>query len=179
MTEKRNQGSLSPSETRESIRDELESTRRAFHRLLDLLSDQDLQVQSLNPAWTVREVLYHMSLAPRNVPNDLVLIRRLNRIPKIPPGPFNWLNMRLTKYGARHATKKYLAEQYDRAHVKTLRALESIQDDEWQRVVDYPDWDPMLSGYVTIERLFRYITLHFESHAQDIRLALEHRNVHS
>ena len=170
---------LSPSETRALIRAELESTREAFHRLVDQLSDHDLQVQSLNPAWTVGEVLYHMSLAPRNVPNDLVLIRRLKRIPKIPAGPFNWLNKRLTKYGARNATKEYLAEQYDQAHEKTMSALDSIRDDEWQLGVDYPDWDPMLSGYVTIERLFRYITLHFESHARDIRAALEHKNVRS
>lgn len=170
---------LSPSETRESIRAELESTRRASHRLLDQLSDHDLGLQSLNPVWTVAEVLYHMSLAPGNPPNDLALIRRLKRITKIPAGPFNWLNERLTKIGARDATKEILAEGYDRAHEKTLGALDSIQDDEWQRGVDYPDWDPFLSGYVTIERLFRYFTLHFESHARDILGALEHKNVRS
>lgn len=179
MTEEQNQVSSSPAEIHASIRAELESTRKAFHRLLDQLSDHDLEVQSLNPDWTVGEVLYHMSLAPRNLPNDLALIRRLKRLPRIPAGPFNWLNRRLTRFGARDATKESLAEGYDWAHQKTLRALESIQDDEWQRGVDYPDWDPMLSGYVTVERLFHYISLHFESHARDILGALEQKLVRS
>jgi hypothetical protein len=38
--------------------------------------------------------------------------------------------------------------------------------------VDYPDWDPLLGGHVTLERFFHYIMLHFESHASDIRQAL-------
>ena len=161
---------------RESLRAELESTRIAFHQLLDELSDQDLGIQSLNPAWTVREMLYHMSLAPRNLPSDVRLIRHLKWVPKFPAGPFNRMNVYLTRRGARDATKDSLAETYDQAHARTIQALISVKDEQWELGVNYPDWDPLLGGFVTLERLFHYIKLHFESHARDIRLAIADKN---
>ena len=156
----------------EQIRIELESTRGAFHGLLDEISAEDLTKPSLNPAWNITEMLYHLSLAPRNLPSDVRLIRHLKWVPKFPAGPFNRLNVYFTRRGARNATKKSLAEAYDQAHVRTIQALESVKDEEWKYVVDYPDWDPLLGGHVTLERLFHYIKVHFESHASDIRQAL-------
>lgn len=58
-----------------------------------------------------------------------------------------------------------------------LKLLHSVQEDEWKKGVNYPDWDPMLSGFVTLERLFLYISLHFESHAGDIEAALKSKDV--
>jgi hypothetical protein len=156
----------------EQFRSELEATRQAFHKLLDEINVEDLNKPSLNPAWTIAEMLYHMSLAPRNLPSDVRLIRHLNWVPKLPPGPFNRLNIYFTRRGARNSTKQSLADAYEEAHSRTLKALESVKDDEWGFGVDYPDWDPLLGSFVTLERLFHYIKLHFESHAKDIRRAL-------
>ena len=153
------------------MRIELESTRGAFHGLLDEISAEDLTKPSLNPAWDIAEMLYHLSLAPRNLPSDVRLIKHLKWVPKFPAGPFNRLNVYFTRRGARNATKESLAEAYDQAHIRTLQALESVKDEEWEYVVGYPDWDPLLGGYVTLERLFHYINVHFESHASDIRQA--------
>ncbi len=50
--------------------------------------------------------------------------------------------------------------------------LESVKEEEWKYVVDYPDWDPLLGGPVTLEKLFHYIKVDFESHTSDIRRAL-------
>lgn len=159
-------------DVREQIRIELESTQGAFHQLLDEISEDDLIKPSLNPAWNIAEMLYHMSLAPRNLPSDVRLIRHLKWVPKFPAGPFNRLNVYFTRRGARNATKVFLAEAYDQAHARLLQALESVKDGEWAYGVDYPDWDPLLEGQVTLERLFHYIKLHFESHANDVRQAL-------
>lgn len=38
--------------------------------------------------------------------------------------------------------------------------------------MEYPGYDPLLGGEVTLERLFRYIKLHFEAHAVQIRKRL-------
>ncbi|MGB3702866.1 MAG: hypothetical protein WA997_16505, partial [Anaerolineales bacterium] len=100
------------------------------------------------------------------------LIRHLKWVPRIPAGPFNRLNAYLTRRGARNMTNHSLAEKYDQAHARTLGALESVTDDEWAVGVNYPDWDPMLSGSVTLERLFQYISLHFNAHAQEIKAVL-------
>jgi hypothetical protein len=160
-------------ELRQQIKSQLEATRQAFHQLLDEIDVEDLKKPSLNPAWTIAEMLYHMSLAPRILPSDVNLIRRLKWVPKLPTGPFNRLNVYFTRRGARNATKESLAEAYDLAHLRTLQSLDSVKDEEWGIGAEYPDWDPLLSGYVTVERLFRYLTLHFESHTRDIRQALD------
>jgi hypothetical protein len=103
---------------------------------------------------------------------DVRMIRHLKWVPKLPAGPFNRLNIYFTQRGGRSATKESLGETYDKAHTETLKALESVKEHEWDFGVQYPDWDPMLSGYVTLEKLFHYIKRHFDSHEKDIRLAL-------
>ena len=55
--------------------------------------------------------------------------------------------------------------------IRSMLSLERIEDDEWAFGGDYPDWDPMLSGFVTLERLFHYIRLHFDAHAEEIKAA--------
>lgn len=157
---------------KELIRSELEETRRTFHTLLDRLTNEQLNKPSYNPAWSIREVMYHMSFAPRNLPLDVWMIRNLKWVPKIPAGPFNTMNEYLTRRGGSKASKVMIANAYDEAHQRTLKALESMKDDEWQKGVEYPGWDPMLSGFVTLERLFKYISLHFNAHAQEIEEAL-------
>jgi hypothetical protein len=156
----------------EQIRSELESTRGSFNVLLDEISVEDLIKPSFNPARNIAEMLYHLSVAPRDLPSDVRLIRHLKWVPKFPAGPFNLVNIYFTQRGARNTTKESLVEANDQAHALTLQALESVQDDEWEIGVDYPDWNPLLGEDVTLERLFHYIKLHFESHASDIRQAL-------
>lgn len=108
---------------KEIIHSDLEATRKAFHELLDEISSDNLTLPSLNPAWTIGELFYHMSFAPRNLPSDVWMIRHLNWVPKIPAGPFNRLNIYLTRRGGRIATKKILAESYDEAHQRTLKVV--------------------------------------------------------
>jgi hypothetical protein len=154
---------------REAIRKELETTKARFHQLLQSIPEGDLTRKSTNPAWTVAQVLYHMSVALRFLPSDIALIRRSGRMPKPPAFVFHTFNVWLARWGARKASHDSLAAQYDQAHARTVEALESIEEDEWQKGADYPGWDPMLEGHVTIEELFHYPTRHFEAHAQEIR----------
>jgi hypothetical protein len=172
MSEAQVEGMSKVQDLNQQIRSEMEETRRDFHNLLADISEDDYDRPSLNPEWTIGELLYHISLAPRGLPMDVRLIRRLRWVPKLPAGPFNWLNIYFTRRGAKNATKESLADAYDRAHAGALKSLDSVKHDEWGTGVEYPDWDPMLSGYVTLERLFHYLRLHFDSHEKDIRLAL-------
>lgn len=157
---------------RQELRAELEATRVAYHVLLDLLSDDDWHRPSGNPAWTVGQVIYHMTMAPRMLPSDVRMIRRGRRAPGLPAFIFNSLNVLVTRWGARKHTPETVGQAYDAAHAAALAAFDTIQDHEWAKGVEYPEWDPMLSGFVTIERLFRYLSLHFKVHAEQIRQAL-------
>ena len=72
----------------DSIRSEFESTRSSFHALLDSLSEEDLQRQSLNPGWTNGEILAHM-LFEFIILNALLPMARVwGRLPKGSSKPF-------------------------------------------------------------------------------------------
>ena len=159
------------------LRREIEDTRLAFHRLLDSLPDEAFSLPSGNPAWTIGQVLYHMSLAPRFMVLDVQMVggqRWLYRIvPRIfPKRLFDWLNARLTRLGAGSPSRQFLAAEYDRANATILKVLESLSAEELSRHMPYPDWDPLLTGEVSMEYLFGYVKRHFDSHAAQIRQAL-------
>jgi len=160
--------------TREELKREIESTRQAFHELLNSIPEKAFDLPSDNPGWTIGEVLYHMSIAPRFLGSDVKMITRQNWayriIPVIiPKALFDWLNLKFTKFGARNVSPEFLAQEYDRAHASTLRALDQVSDSDFEKHVHYPDWDPLLSGEVTVARLFHYVKDHFDSHADQVR----------
>lgn len=159
---------------REKLRMEIEETRKSFHQLLESIPDEAFGLPSDNPAWTIGEVLYHMSIAPRMLGTDVKMIVNQNWFYKlvpaiIPKSLFDWFNKILTRYGARKLTREFLAAEYDRAHQATLKALDEVEEADFEKKLNYPDWDPLLSGEVTLERLFHYVRAHFDVHAAEIR----------
>jgi hypothetical protein len=163
---------------REELRQEIDQTQVAFHQLLDSIPEEAFGLPSDNPAWTVGEVLYHMSVAPRFVGLDVKMIVRQNWIYHIiavvvPKALFDGLNKKLTQFGARKLSRDFLSQEYDKAHKSALRALDSVSDPDFDKHLYYPDWDPLLSGDVTLERLFHYVKAHFDSHAGQIREIVE------
>lgn len=172
MEEARQKDTSDSRSLNEEIREELEDTRQAYHGLLDSLSDEDWKKASGNPAWTVGQLMVHMTFAPRMLPADVGLIRRGGWMPRLPALLFNWSNVLMTRWSARKESVLTVGALYDAAHQKALAVLDTIQEEEWHLGKEYPDWDPMLSGYVTLERLFRYLTLHFEVHAEQVRQGL-------
>jgi hypothetical protein len=159
---------------KEELRAELNQTRATYHALLAEIPNEAFSRPSDNPAWTIGEVLFHMSLAPRFMTTDLRMILSQPWLADVfailvPISLFNRLNDFYTRFGARNLTRAYLAEQYDRAHERAVKSLESLQEGDFQKSVKYPGYDPMLSGIVTVERLYHYIKLHFEAHEAQIR----------
>lgn len=161
-----------------SIKDELRAemieTRAAYHHLLAQIPDEIFSMPSDNPAWTIGEVLFHMSLAPRFMVTDLKAILTSPWLARIfmalvPEALFHRVNERFTRYGARNLSRAFLAEQYDRAHERALKSLEALQETDFSKAVQYPGYDPLLSGVVTVERLYRYVKIHFDAHAGQIR----------
>jgi len=163
---------------KDELRAEMIETRAAYHRLLAEIPDKAFSQPSDNPAWTIGEVLFHMSLAPRFMVTDLKVIISRPWLAKVfmtlvPEALFHRINQRFTRYGARNLNRGFLAEQYDMAHARALTSLEALQETDFQRSLNYPGYDPMLEGVVTVERLYRYIKLHFEAHAGQIRERLD------
>ena len=166
----------------EQLRREMEATRLAFHRLLDSIPDEAFSLPSSNPAWTVGQVLYHMSIAPRMMVLDVKMISSqrwfFRLIPALfPRRLFDWLNVRLTRYGSRKLSRQFLSDEYDRAHNSILKVFDSLGEADFTRSVIYPDWDPLLTGEVSMAFLFGYIKRHFDSHAIQVEAALAGRTI--
>ena len=162
---------------KEELRLELTQTREAYHVLLAEIPDEAFSKPSDNPSWTIGEVLFHMSLAPRFMTTDLKMIISRPWLAKVfaalvPQAIFDRLNDWYTRYGARNLKRSFLAQQYDKAHLRVLKSLETVKEEGFQKSIMYPGYDPILSGDVTVERLYRYIKQHFELHASQIRESL-------
>jgi hypothetical protein len=163
---------------KEELRVELTQTREAYHHLLAEVPDEAFSRPSDNPAWTIGEVLFHMSLAPRFMVTDLRAILAQAWLARalailVPAALFHRLNEFFTHYGSRHLSRAFLAEQYDKAHARAMQSLESLEETDFGKSLPYPGYDPLLSGVVTVERLYRYIKLHFNAHAAQIRERLD------
>jgi hypothetical protein len=167
--------------TRERLRQEIESTRAEFHRLLDSLPEEALSLPSENPAWNIRQVLFHIAIIPRYMIVEVVMIRKqvwlYQLLPRlIPKGLFDWLNAHLTRWGARDLTRQRLAKIYDQSCRAASQALDTVPEDDFGKSLNYPLWDPLLAGNVTVEYLFGYIKRHFDSHAAQIEKAVQQKD---
>jgi hypothetical protein len=129
---------------KDELRAEIMQTPEAYHNLLAEIPDEAFSRPSNNPAWTIDEVLFHISLTPRFMIADLRVITGRPWLAKVfvtfvPAALFHRLNEFFTRHWSRNLDRTFLAEQYDSAHKRA------------------------------VERLYRYIKLHFEVHAAQIQ----------
>lgn len=157
--------------TRETLRQELEATRLAYHELLEAIPEWGWERPTANPAWNVRQTMFHMTLAPRFLPGDVAMLRR-GWVPKVPAWLFDLLNKWYTRWVGSRQTPAGLAAEYDKRHAAVLALLETIRPEEWALAGEYPAINENLSGSRTIAEMFHYLTVHFEEHAADIGAAM-------
>jgi hypothetical protein len=167
-------------DVKNSVRNELEDTARAFHALLDSLTEEDLRKQSLNPGWTNGEILAHMIFGFTVVSALLPVERFWRRLPKessrgfawllnISTGPFNWVNALGARMQGNVFTYQRLGKVFDRRLNSLLKQVDSIKPQEWQRGMYYPTrWDPNFDEFMTLEKVLRYPVIHFKYHLDQI-----------
>jgi len=80
-----------------TIRTDMEATRAAYHRLLESLSDADLQRPCVISQWTIKEVLCHMALLiEQAVPMMVKQARKGKSMPKLLDTRFgHWMNYQM------------------------------------------------------------------------------------
>ena len=165
MTDAETGEATATSPAREAIGAELESTRSQYHELLSSLSDEDWKKKSANPAWNVRQLMWHLAWAGGFTASGIEACRKGKGT-----NPPNWIadaaNTWITRIGSRGANRQSLGEKYDAAHQKVLASLEGVQDDEWQKSARVFNRD------MTIEKTFQDMTEHFKEHEADIKKGL-------
>ena len=159
---------------KEDLITELESTRREYHLLVDSVPAETYRSPSANPAWSIGDVLYHITLGPPAVRTEIWIIQHAGwlfstLLNNRTAGIFNWGNALLARHPKR-ITPTSLTQAYDRGHAGLLASLRKMQEADLSKSIKYPEsFVEELAGVVTVERLFRYIREHFEVHAGQIR----------
>lgn len=172
MVEQRN-----PKDIKEGFRQELEETRLAYHTLLEELDDNVLDQPSVNPAWNIGQVLYHITTAHQFLPQD-VRIFRGGRMITPPDWLFNFINVWFTRLSSLRRDRRSLASLYDKRHRTVLKTLEGIQDDEWGITADPAERKGFLGGgMATLADMFHYLSTHYYEHEADIRESLTRLNM--
>ncbi len=153
---------------RQAIRAEIESTQTQYHKLLGSLSDEDWRRKSANPAWSVGQLMWHVSRGMEFFTQAVEYCRKGKG-----PNPPSWLiapgNMLLTRFGSRGATRASAGEKYDRGHEALLACLGGIRDDEWSKGAR------IYGNDYTIASTFPQVAEHYREHETDILKGLGRR----
>ena len=149
---------------------ELESTHSEYIQFVTSIPVEFYEHSSSNPAWSIGDILYHIALGPRAILVETWMVRHAgwllgtvlnNQTARI----FNRGNALLVHQHIR-ITPQFLIRVYGHGHAGLLNSLEKMPDADFNKSVRFPDsFVTELAGIVTVERLFRYIKLHFEIHA--------------
>ena len=154
---------------------DIEETRKRFHQLLDSIPESEYARQSGNAAWTVGNVLYHVTLGPRAIVFEVWMIvhaRGLYQFGMLhfPSRWFNRVNAWFGRREPRQLSRAGLGNAYENAHTALRSALRRTREQDFARSVVYPaELVAELAGKVSVERLFRYTKWHFEVHEGQIQ----------
>jgi len=164
-------------ELKQELIQEMETSRQNFHHLLDSVPEAAYDHPSHNPAWTIGDVLYHITLGPPAIRFEIWMIRYMpwifKALNRTTSKIFNWGNA-LFAHRAKRITRQRLLKAYEAGHAGLMSSMRRMDESDFARSVMYPEsFVSELAGVVTIERLFRYIKLHFDVHAGQIKPALD------
>ena len=159
---------------------ELNASQTKFHELLNSLSEEDFQSQSLNPGWTNGEILAHMTFGFMIVNVLFPMAWLWGKLPKSSSKlfawllnalttPFNWFNALGARMQGKIFTRKRVGDIFDLAYFSLLKKVDSLKEHEWKNGMYYPvKWDFNFSEFMTLEKLFLYPVLHFKFHLTQI-----------
>jgi len=161
---------------KEDLAQELEITRQNFHHLLDTIRKALYNHPSDNPAWTIGDVLYHLTIGLPAIRFEIWMLRSTPWMFKFLNDTtsqiFNWGNALFARQPKR-ITHQRLLKAYEAGHAGLMSSLRRVREEDWGKSVVYPDvFVSELAGTVTVERLFRYVTLHFDVHEEQINSAI-------
>ena len=157
-----------------------DSTRDEFHALLESISEEDWNKQSLNSGWSNGEIFAHILFGFIILNALLPMARIWGKLPKATSKPFanflnfitrpfNWINALGARGQGRVFTYRNVGKIFDKVLSSLLSKANTIHGDEWQTGMYYPaKWDPNFNDFMTLEKLFLYPIAHFKLHQNQI-----------
>jgi hypothetical protein len=160
--------------TKQELEQELDETYERFLSLVELIPESDYSLPSSNPAWTVGDILFHITLGPRALALEVWMILHVRGMFQLatryfPSRAFNRLNAWFG-HRKRRISRQGLIKAYGQAHAGIKSRLRRVREEDLSKSVTYPkDYVSDLAGEVSVERLFRYVKGHFEAHEREIQ----------
>jgi hypothetical protein len=153
----------------------LDNAREEYLRLLESVPESDYSKASGNEAWTVGDVLFHITLGPRALALEAWMILHARGVFQLamnffPSRTFNRVNAWFARRDTRGLSRDRLAKGYEKGHAALRSVLMRAGEEQFAKSVIYPqEFVSELAGEVTVERLIQYAFGHVELHAKQIR----------
>src|SRR5215204_1998355 len=163
---------------KEDLTQELEATRQNFQNLLDSIPESLYVHPSDNPAWTIGDVLNHITIGLPAIRVELWMINHARGLFQFVLNDttsklINWVNAPFARRGGR-VTHQRLIKAYEAGHAGLISSLRRMREEDFGKSINYPvAFVSELAGVVTVERLFHYVKLHFDVHKSQIEIALK------
>ena len=165
-------------ELKEELARDLENTRQNFHNLLDSVPEALYVHPSDNPAWTIGDVLNHITIGLPAIRVELWMISHARGLFQFVLNDatsklINWINAPFARSRGR-VTHQRLIKAYEAGHAGLMSSLRRVREEDFGKSINFPvAFVSELAGVVTVERLFHYVKLHFDVHAGQIKSALK------
>lgn len=158
---------------KQMLEKEIHQTREQFLTLINSIPEADYPLPTDNPAWSVGDLLYHITLGPRALSLEIWMTIHARGLFQLtmkyfPSNLFNRLNAQFARRGNR-ITRADLIKGYEAAHASVITSLKRTRVEDFQRSIIYPiELEPLLAGETSVEKLFHYVKNHFEAHRNSI-----------
>ena len=162
--------------TKLELEQQLEETHRRFIALVESIPETDYDLPTNNPAWKVGDILFHITLGPRALALEIWLTIHARgaynfAMRHFPSRLFNRVNAWFGSERSERVNRQGLLKAYGQAHAVIKSELRRAREEDLVKTAIYPlDYVSDLKGEVSVERLFRYVTGHFEEHEAALRL---------
>lgn len=152
-------------ERRERLLARLEGARNALLSTVEMLDEGQLEAETPNPGWTVKDVIAHLASAERGH-QQVVRMLLAGQDPR--PWEFDLDAFNEAQVGLRRTDElAALLIELEINRRDTLALLESVGPDDWDKAGFHP------GGFdTTVEGTFRVIAIHERRHLRDIQAAL-------
>ncbi|VVJ21752.1 Uncharacterised protein [Amycolatopsis camponoti] len=166
---------------RQAVHEQWERDRATLHELVATATAADLRRRSAGTRWTNRQLLFHLVFGYQIVRALLVLVRLFGRLPdpvsrrfaaalNAATPPFHAINY-LGSCGGGQIGPRRAAAWLDHIIASLHRSLDRATEADLARGMHYPTrWDPFFQATMTMADVYRYPSLHFAFHRQQLTL---------
>lgn len=144
---------------RAALRAELTATNDQLRTLVEAIPATRWKQLSPGSAWTVCEVMVHLTWALEQLPAEVASARRGRGMFNYPAWFADPASYWITRWNARGVTRAAVVRRYDAAMAAVLASLDTVADGEWDRGANFYG-----HGFYTIEALFHTPAQHLAEH---------------